>query len=100
METKTTVSTGNRQCTDKRLSSVSSREIMKQNGWKFEKLDLKCDSKDCGYDTWYGHCHWTNELGSVSATFDGPGTAILTFGNCYIGHTKTVDVYFNDTKIY
>ena len=89
----------NLQCSDKQLSDVSSRSVMEYNGWEFASFVSKPrEHYYCGTETVYGY-NAGSRTASVSATFEGSGTATLTFGNCYSVRSFTVDVYFNNAKI-
>ena len=74
---------------------------MEKNGWSFGGHRWASKNpyydKQCNSDTWYGYRIGSKKPASVSATFEGYGTATLTFGNCH--STRTVDVYFNDVPL-
>ena len=91
------------KCVDLRLSDVSSRKVMEENGWRFKHIGQTVsragvrDDK-CGSGSWYGWKNYdANEAGSLSVTFVESGSGTLTFGNCW--GQDTVDVYFDGEKI-
>ena len=73
-------------CPDKALSDVRQSVDILSNGWETDSTDLnsnyeaECDDGD----TWYGYSK-EDSVGSISATFQGAGTADLSFGNCLNG---------------
>ena len=81
---------------------------MEKFGWKFDvtvsmtgsdntNYDYRKQCDNTGYwsDTWYGgrDRNVGPPVGSVSAVFDGSGTATLFYGNCY--DNGLVKVYLN-----
>ena len=73
---------------------------MEAHGWSFTSVTnpSMIHYRDiCGTTppTWYGYCSGSC-VGSVSAVFQGSGTATLDFGNC---HSGTVQVFLNGDEI-
>ena len=62
---------------------------METKGWMFDiTADMKSGyEKACGTDTWYGFTGGWN-IGRISATFSGLGTATLDYGNCWQNEVK------------
>ena len=85
------------ECPDKKISDVSNREVMEKNGWKFNTShsDMKWQRSNCGEGSWFG-LHAGFAEGSVSTTFQGSGTATLTFGNCWTSSLYKVSVILNE----
>ena len=69
---------------DLKLTDVSSKSQMENNGWFFdiERHVLDKFKDTCGmHNTWYGFSHTGD--GKITATFTGSGTATLDYGNCF-----------------
>ena len=65
------------------LTDLRSKLQMEAKGWMFDvTADMKSAYEEaCGTDTWYGNTGgW--DIGTISATFSGSGTATLDYGNC------------------
>ena len=96
-----------RPCPDLGLSNVKSRSAMEENGWIFHvsHSDMLLHGDICGKNGWFGFYSGTS-VGSISATFQGSGTAKLIYGNCwsdrevavYLNHKKISSAYGNETK--
>ena len=93
----------NGKCWDSRLSILTSRSDMEQNGWAFANVGRSVvprsgrhDDK-CGKDSWYG---WKTPdakvPASVSAFFLGSGSAVLDFGNCHVA--GSIDVFLEHAE--
>ena len=83
---------------DEKLKDLSSAEAMKLNGWKINtkySMNSKYRSR-CGDKTWYGY-NYGLSVGSAQASFEGTGTAKLSYGNCY--QRGQVIVYLNNEEI-
>ena len=90
------------------LTDITSRDIMEANGWVFENLTSnisycmpsrptikeKCRGENGTH--WYGWGCGKN-VGAVSITFKGSGTATLNYGNCW--DSGRVNVYLNNVKV-
>ena len=72
---------------------------MPANGWITDSTSLN-DAQyrsTCDFgNTWYGYIGGSN-VGSIWTTFQGAGTATLSFGNCYNG--GSVKVFLNEKAI-
>ena len=83
---------------DEKLKDLSSAEAMKLNGWRINtkySMNSKYRSR-CGDETWYGY-NYGYSVGSAQASFEGTGTAKLSYGNCY--QKGQVLVYLNNEEI-
>ena len=82
------------EAVDVKLTDVSSKSQMENNGWSFDtdfdKTALYKDICDM-QNTWYGY-KFPGE-GTTTAKFTGSGTATLDYGNCYTA--GKVNVYLN-----
>ena len=79
------------------MGNFASMESMQKSGWIFD-ISHSNDPNyvlTCGTSTWYGYKYGVN-IGSVSATLVGSGTATLKFENCYYNGRVTVDLNGND----
>ena len=85
-------------CTDRALSDVRQSVDILSNGWETNSTVLnsyyeaECDDGD----TWYGYTIH-DSVGAIYATFQGSGTATLSFGNCLNG--SIVRAFLNDKMI-
>ena len=82
------------EAADGKLTDLSSKSTMENNGWSFDTNKNKephfkstCDM----HNTWYGFKY--PGVGTVSSTFTGSGTATLDYGNCH--HVDKVSVSLN-----
>ena len=87
---------------DFKLTDVSSKSQMENNGWIFDiEFHKPYTYRDtCGsQDTWYGYTQPGD--GKVTATFTGSGTATLDYGNCFTDkkYNGKVNVYLNSILI-
>ena len=93
------------KCWDARLSDLTNKSTMRQNGWVFENKSSGLQTRlgpyheDCKTTTFY-----ERGLTSVSAVFQGSGSATLDFGNCLFNGVVEVLLYdhhnvTNATKI-
>lgn len=83
---------------DEKLENLSSAEVMRSNGWRINasySMDSKYRAR-CGGKTWYGY-NYGMLVGSAEVTFQGSGTAKLSYGNCY--PQGQVIVYLNGVEI-
>ena len=83
---------------DEKLEDLSSAEVMRSNGWRINasySMDSKYRAR-CGGKTWYGY-NYGMLVGSAEVTFQGSGTAKLSYGNCY--PQGQVIVYLNGVEI-
>ena len=72
---------------------------MKDGGWIVDGAPEHANKYAgmCGdFDTFWGYAYGA-KVGYVEATFQGSGTAILNFGNCYF--MGVTNVYLNDVLI-
>ena len=74
---------------DKKLEDLSSLSKMINNGWfanitrsNEDPSPNKRAQEECGNDTFYGYTPYES-VGTVSATFQGTGDGILSYGNCW-----------------
>ena len=91
------------EAADFKLSDVSSKSRMENNGWSFDiAYNKPVRYKEiCSTDnTWYGYTE-TPDDGKIATTFTGWGTATLDYGNCLVGayDRGTVNVLLNDKLI-
>ena len=83
------------RCWDMRLSDLSNKSTMGQNGWAFENKVAGLQTRygpyqeECKESTFYEY-----GLGSVTAVFHGSRSATLGFGNCFL--TGMVEVLLYD----
>ena len=83
------------RCWDMRLSDISNKATMSQNGWAFQNKTAGLQTRagsikdECKDATFY-----ESGLASVSAVLHGSGSATLHFGNCFI--TGIVEVLLYD----
>ena len=86
---------------DFKLTDVSSKSQMENNGWFFdvEYHNPEEYKETCGTNnTWYGFTK--NGDGKITANFTGSGTATLDYGNCRTDlYSSKVKVSLNDKPI-
>ena len=72
---------------------------MSEAGWTLDVQDYGLDAyaTDCNSAPFWGY-KLRNDVGSVSNTFRGSGTATLTFGDCFL-HTGQIKVSLNGEVI-
>ena len=93
-------------CVKNELDNFTSKEIMQQNGWVFNKIDTDMQycmvndpnaTAECNSDTtWYG---WGCELssGTLITRLKGSGIMNIRYGNCW--NDGNVNIYLNDSLI-
>ena len=80
---------------------------MQKNGWTWSGNDFRANDPnyvgphlkaDCSrYNkSWYGYAYG-NAIGTIAATFQGSGSAVLNYGNCY--HSGEVIVSLNGNEL-
>ena len=61
---------------------------MQKNGWTWSGNDFRVNDpfylSHCSRygKSWYGYAYG-NAIGTIAATFQGSGSAVLSYGNCY-----------------
>ena len=84
-------------CVDRQLGILTSKDEMQNHGWKINVAHFNTGwGKDCSEHLLYGFKKG-NDMGSMSARFEGSGFANLTFGNCY--YEGTVTIYLNGKPV-
>ena len=84
---------------DNALSNISQSQPLAASGWITDSTSLNHANyrSTCDFGkTWYGFIGG-DPVGSIWTTFQGTGTATLSFGNC-IAH-GTVKVFLNEKEI-
>ena len=86
-------------CIDRALGDVRQSVDVLSNGWETNStiLNFKYESLCDAGDTWYGYVGGSTPIGSIYATFQGFGTATLSFGNCL--NQGSVKVFLNEKLI-
>ena len=83
-------------CSDRALADVRQSINILSNGWQTNstKLNYGYESACDTGDTWYGY---GGSVGALYATFQGFGTATLTFGQCLVSYGSVkVKVFLNE----
>ena len=85
-------------CLDTAVQNIHSKYAMTKAGWTLDVQEYGLDkyAKDCDSAPFWGF-NTGNDVGSVSSTFQGSGTATLTFGGCW--NPQQIQVSLNDKVI-
>ena len=92
--------TGTCDTSDISLGVFTTDAIMKENGWSFDLIHSRYDGankrllRNCAASHGYSPDH---DVGRLTATFKGQGTATLIYANCEI--QGEVKVFLNDREI-
>ena len=70
-------------CLDSALSDVSQNSDLLGNGWQTNSTELNHHRANCDADNTLSGWAPKTPVGAIYTTFQGTGTAVLSFGNCF-----------------